>query len=944
MAESFDHTRKQVTQRKSNKDSDVEEKMGRQPEREEKGTTSVTSGDGRGKEMLTARTEEGVAAEAGGGNMDEHSSGVEEEADESETTVSSDNDGMSARSRLPGRHKTPGETGARTDYVQGTTESASVLPQVLDTMNNITQALNTLQTSSNECVQEVKNLASTMASDTKHMHSLLETLIQEIRKLSSAKSADCKERASSEVSQSPCDHVVVNCVHPDPSDKESQYTMAVKKDDDTNQLSILLQTKMVQPDVQAIERFEQSQHLDQKYSRNYGPEHLNDKPLDQFAYGTIRHWRPGALSEPESRGSGRESGYGSANSAAACTKQAKEMSKSNIPEEGVHHQPFDTPTNRTHASSSRARDARPKETTHSDRRGSHRNPGIRSMNIRVHGGDTESRRLQEAVDQARAPVLNPPPKAKSYDTVLCLDTSESMLQGNARQQMIDTAMAFINGVEDMASEVEENIGLVTFGGRARIALPLTIDFSLARDTVDRLEFGGSSPFFEATVVCLSAFHGKGGTVSISGEYDIHPRIIFITDGHITESNDDLSDRVNDATNTKASFSRLMMDLNPKKDPSLPHPIVFVPVGSRADQRFLKSMSELNSGQLVQPGDIHSLCRYFRIQETIGKVIVCMHTTDDQNRSRENIKALVKAFAPSTNEQDMDEVTSAVFKELDSPSKLKHHTDRMGFDDVFEDADGVASYERLPLGTRVMRGPDWKWGDQDNGGPGTVIQHEQKKHGFTWVLWDDGHRNRYPYGSEMGYHILETEGNPVPRARDGNLKIGMLVKKGPNWKEPQTRYSGDLGVIIRVSSDGKQLKVRWKNGVIQACPVSAVEFSDPFEQDIGSKRHDKETIRQTQPEEEEEDEGDKIPVWQWRDNWGLWRLYPKDLMSRMEAEYQRRKNGTCVFWHGDRQVRVLFQRRTEKDIERKVERDIQRVLLSEEDLRSLEVAEKLVSSD
>lgn len=29
---------------------------------------------------------------------------------------------------------------------------------------------------------------------------------------------------------------------------------------------------------------------------------------------------------------------------------------------------------------------------------------------------------------------------------------------------------------------------------------------------------------------------------------------------------------------------------------------------------------------------------------------------------------------------------------------------------------------LPLGSRVKRGRDWRWGDQDMLGPGTVVGH------------------------------------------------------------------------------------------------------------------------------------------------------------------------------------------------------------------------------
>jgi len=48
------------------------------------------------------------------------------------------------------------------------------------------------------------------------------------------------------------------------------------------------------------------------------------------------------------------------------------------------------------------------------------------------------------------------------------------------------------------------------------------------------------------------------------------------------------------------------------------------------------------------------------------------------------------------------------------------------------ADKVNAGEMLPLGTRVVQGPDWKWNDQDGGGPGTVFSHSDK-HGKQTAL-------------------------------------------------------------------------------------------------------------------------------------------------------------------------------------------------------------------
>ena len=44
-------------------------------------------------------------------------------------------------------------------------------------------------------------------------------------------------------------------------------------------------------------------------------------------------------------------------------------------------------------------------------------------------------------------------------------------------------------------------------------------------------------------------------------------------------------------------------------------------------------------------------------------------------------------------------------------------------------------ERLALGTRVTRGPDWEWAEQDAQGPGTVINHHERRK-YTQVCAPD----------------------------------------------------------------------------------------------------------------------------------------------------------------------------------------------------------------
>ena len=43
-------------------------------------------------------------------------------------------------------------------------------------------------------------------------------------------------------------------------------------------------------------------------------------------------------------------------------------------------------------------------------------------------------------------------------------------------------------------------------------------------------------------------------------------------------------------------------------------------------------------------------------------------------------------------------------------------------------------QMLTLGTRVRRGPDWMWKEQDNYGPGTVIAHSNEGV-FSFIMYD-----------------------------------------------------------------------------------------------------------------------------------------------------------------------------------------------------------------
>ena len=56
-------------------------------------------------------------------------------------------------------------------------------------------------------------------------------------------------------------------------------------------------------------------------------------------------------------------------------------------------------------------------------------------------------------------------------------------------------------------------------------------------------------------------------------------------------------------------------------------------------------------------------------------------------------------------------------------------------------------KKMVAGTRVVRGPDWKWDDQDDNGEGTVTG--DLHNGWIDVTWDSEYTNSYRVGSEGG---------------------------------------------------------------------------------------------------------------------------------------------------------------------------------------------------
>ncbi|KAJ7389167.1 E3 ubiquitin-protein ligase mib2 [Desmophyllum pertusum] len=157
-----------------------------------------------------------------------------------------------------------------------------------------------------------------------------------------------------------------------------------------------------------------------------------------------------------------------------------------------------------------------------------------------------------------------------------------------------------------------------------------------------------------------------------------------------------------------------------------------------------------------------------------------------------------------------------------------------------------------LGTRVVRGRDWRWGNQDGGEGcvGTVVQIGQDKKSpvvaqLVWIQWDCGTKENYRAGvdgkhdlrvfestngdiHDISHHferIDKSQGKGVSvGARQGSIKLeargifkGAKVVSGPDWEckesDGGSEMEGEVSEITGWNDESKNdaVRVAWKKG-------------------------------------------------------------------------------------------------------------------------------------
>lgn len=500
----------------------------------------------------------------------------------------------------------------------------------------------------------------------------------------------------------------------------------------------------------------------------------------------------------------------------------------------------------------------------------------------------------------------------ALNTILIVDTSESM-----RGQPFETAKRFVHKMIDdidiSAGEygLEEYIAVIQCGESVSIQQPFTNDFLQIRNTIDRLQVGGRTPLMTSLVLALCYLELQSECVKMS-EHVIMPRLIVMSDFDATFDTHPFSGRDSDQSSERIKVQREMFKLG-LTFKNRGYTMVCVPIGESNDA-VSNEFASKSDGELVKPNSVQDVGCYYRYQMLIGRALEdydegCKHnqeldvynlvqtamTEAGLGKSHtEGLMSLLDKILNKVDDIDSDDNMPAqgqAQERSEGADKRNKHGEppdlpvwqpTRNIENIgFEEVSGMPS-----IGSRIRRGKDWKWGNDGNGGPGTVVGHKQK--GIAYILWDSGEVGCYRHGHEGKYDIVKT--NEPRYVEPGGIEIGCCVTRGADWERGEEDGGpGTVGVVVRKMRE-RYVQVRWPSRVIEDYAFGAdnkwelevtlsSHRSGGSNTPVGSGQGD-----YPQPTMGNTDNKDLKAWWSWRDKFNQWRPFSESGVERLELKY------------------------------------------------------------
>ncbi|XP_013395700.1 uncharacterized protein LOC106162822 [Lingula anatina] len=480
----------------------------------------------------------------------------------------------------------------------------------------------------------------------------------------------------------------------------------------------------------------------------------------------------------------------------------------------------------------------------------------------------------------------------------------------------------------MYEELEEDVAIVTFGKHGdNTLLTLTNDYDAVRRVLDILTPEGMTPMTRGLVEAQNELQRHSGSLRVAGRR-VRSRILVFTDGIPSDGDTDFGSADLTAPSVSGTY-KVMSALqlySKNENVSNKARISFIACGSNANKTFMESASQVVDGLCLDAGnteDMRGLGAYYRRMVLACRFAAPFKTTESMRdlclTSFDTFKPWFQATNtfPLTEEDKTDHELREIYQLLlDMKEEDRRHHEVEG------EADPTLQVS-MPIGTRVVRGPDWKWENQDGEGPGTVVGYG--KGSWVRVHWDyTDHDNIYRYGGpECAYDVWICE--EAKKMDEGKLiDVGVRVKRGPDWRYgDQDGGNGTIGVVYKVEENGK-VKVRWPKG--KNC-IYRFGYDGKFDLTIVEDEGAGGTASGGAPQMDE-DSG-MIVVWQWKSN-GMWLMYPEYVSRQLEQAYKRDRTGSCSVEVHSLRRHINFSSMTDhcSDIDETFE--VQRLVMTQEE--------------
>ncbi|XP_053385886.1 uncharacterized protein LOC128550611 [Mercenaria mercenaria] len=432
-------------------------------------------------------------------------------------------------------------------------------------------------------------------------------------------------------------------------------------------------------------------------------------------------------------------------------------------------------------------------------------------------------------------------KRRGTHAVLCIDTSGSMNEGNAWSQVKQFYKAFLDGMDELKDQDAhyDNIAVVTFGKETKVQRRLTKNLKSLRGILDDITPEGPSPIFGGLVMAAAAAQTSEYKLASVNYMQVRPKIIMVTDGRPTElsldSGPDKADSKKLEQTRNAIFDEVAKLTKEKID------LHCIYVGENADRTFLRSLQSEGVKELMSYRDGEKMAWYTVLKcmrEGDQRFVRCAGE-DDVMRSQpsmpdaEQLLAMMKMLTeqmPGQGTSSAGDLSEFLGMERQGSPKapIPDFGRRTGYktstitivgDRVINVYKEIHDQKHPSIGTRVERGDDWIWGDQDDGRAGTIIGHAtdlEDDDGQCWVHveWDDdsspekGRQNVYRYKTDedMEEDVRETAVQDRTPPPGKVLAVGCRVKPGEKFKEDRANKEG---TVIRFHKN--RAEIRWDDG-------------------------------------------------------------------------------------------------------------------------------------